>query len=75
MKMPEAKSRANRTPMIMQLNPSAIIHAVNQCLGAEGRPLIPINADVSVRIPGGESSGLDIELDEGKVFLDIRWET
>lgn len=65
----------NKTPMIMRLPPSAIIWALNQQLEREQLPDIPLNATISVRVPGGgDWSSTDLELDERDVMLDIRWE-
>jgi hypothetical protein len=74
--MPEPKvEKVTTTPMIMSLPPSLIIHAINKCLEEEQRDRIPITADISVRIPsGGDYSGEELQLDESRILLDIRWE-
>lgn len=75
MKMPPSRP-CKTVPMIMQLTPSAILYVVNQQLIRENRPTLPVDASVSVTIPnaGAHYKGEQIELDEGSVFLDIRWE-
>lgn len=76
MKMPDVKmERPVPQPMVMQVSPTALIHAINQCLIQEGREPLPIGATVSVRVPGGgDWSNTDLELDERDRPLEIRWE-
>lgn len=76
MKMPDVKmERPVPQPMIMQVSPTALIHAINQCLIQEGREPLPVGATVSVRVPGGgDWSNTDLELDERDRPLEIRWE-
>lgn len=78
MKMPRAVGTVpSRRPMIMQLSPTLIIHAINAALDAEGRSdeHIPIDATLSVHVPGGgDWSNTDLELDERDRPLEIRWE-
>lgn len=62
-------------PMIMQLSPSQLLLAINRFLESENIETIPESATVSVRVPGGgDYSNTDLELDEGEIGLDIRWE-
>lgn len=67
-----------KVPMIMQLTPRELMTAVRYyMMHGETRSLTdcpPIEAEVSVKVPGGgDWSGMDLDLNTA-ITLDIRWE-
>lgn len=63
-------------PMGMSITKSDLVDLINGQLKAQGDPEIPQNAVLTVEIPsGGDWSGTDLEFDDNKVLLEVKWKT
>lgn len=66
---------AGPTPMYMEVTRDMIFRLVNEELARRHQPVLPLNAELTVNIPGGgDRSGENLEIDSrGEVYLTFRW--
>lgn len=66
--------KAGHTPMKMTVSRSDLLQLINLQLKREGKPELPQNAQIVVKVPGGgDWSGEYLDLDDKEQVIDLRW--
>jgi hypothetical protein len=61
-------------PMIMDIGRSHLLWIVNHRLRTEGKPELPPDTEITLRVPGGgDYSNEDVSLDDKSQILTFRW--